>query len=328
MIEKEINSIDELLQFVMELNAKHGLRLWYRGVANSAWPLLPSIQRTKHRIESERYITNDFYIKAKQVLDDCPEKKNYSAWMSIMQHYGLPTRLLDWSQSPLISTFFAVEKYKDFPQTNACIWVLAPGKLNETEGFGNCIYPVDADTVQNMLLPAFKENGHVAELSNKIIACHSTENNLRMYSQQANFTIHNSLKRLEDICDENTLYKIIIPAKIREYFLYSLEIFGITESFVYPDLDHIAHDLKRAYNILYIDVLFGHCTKSLMAPDITKSTDFRKEVKVEKPSSTPIYEHSSNRRQGHGGNCPCSQSEKYKRKQKPYPPRYPNWGHL
>lgn len=108
---------------------------------------------------------------------------------------------------------------------------------------------VDADTAQNMLLPAFKELGHIEELSDKILACHSTENNLRMYSQQANFTIHNSTKRLEDICDENMIYKIIIPSQSRARFLYSLEIFGITESFVYPDLEHISNDLKRIYNV-------------------------------------------------------------------------------
>ena len=249
MTVKTITSIDELLKFVMELNEKHGQILWYRGVADSAWPLLPSIQRNEDRIKAERYITNDFYIKAKQVLEKSPEKKNYSAWMSIMQHYGLPTRLMDWSQSPLIAVFFAVEKYMAYPQTDACVWVLTPGKLNKVEGFGECIYPVDADTIQGMLLPAFKDKGHIEELNDRIIACHSTENNLRMYSQQANFTIHNSLRKLEDICDEDTLYKIEIPADRREYFLYSLEIFGITESFVYPDLDHISHDLKRLYKI-------------------------------------------------------------------------------
>lgn len=249
MVERTVRSIDELLEFITELNEKHKLHLWYRGDADKSYPLLPSIQRNEHKISLERYITNDFYIKANQVLEKAPAKKNYAAWMSIMQHYGLPTRLLDWSQSPLIAAFFAVEKYIDFPQTDACVWVLAPGRLNEMEGFGSCIYPVDADTVQNMLLPAFKERGHVEELADKIIACHSTENNLRMYSQQANFTIHNSLRRLEDICDENTLYKIIIPADARQYFSYCLGIFGITEGFVYPDLDHISYDLKRAYRI-------------------------------------------------------------------------------
>lgn len=249
MIEKQINTIDELLQFVNDLYELHGLRLWYRGVENANWKLIPSIQRSGHRIENERYLTNDFYIKAKQILKQCPDKKNYAAWMSMMQHYGLPTRLLDWSSSPLISVFFATETYDKSSQIDACVWVLAPGKLNEKEGFGNCIYPVDADTIQEMLLPAFKNRGHNKKLVDKIIAYHSIENDLRMYSQQANFTIHNSLRRLEDMCDLHTLYKIIIPANRKKYFFDSLRVFGITESFVYPDLDHISHDLKRLYNI-------------------------------------------------------------------------------
>jgi len=249
MISKKVTTIDELLNFIMELNKTHGLRLWFRGVANSSWQLLPSIQRNQNRISFERFITNDFYIRANQVLENGPSKKNYSAWMSLMQHFGLPTRMLDWSSSPLIAAFFAVEKFEQFPKTDAAVWVLAPGLLNEKEGFDNCIFPVDADTAQNMLLPAFKERGHIEELNDKIIACHSTENNLRMYSQQANFTIHNSNRRLEDICDENMLYKIVIPQQFRERFLYCLEIFGITESFIYPDLEHISNDLKRIYHI-------------------------------------------------------------------------------
>lgn len=127
--------------------------------------------------------------------------------------------------------------------------MLTPGLLNRKEGFGTCIYPVDADTAQEMLRPAFKKQRRTTSVDDKILACHSTENNLRMYSQQANFTIHNSLKRLEDICNDDTLYKIIIPKDARMSFLANLEIFGITESFVYPDLEHISNDLKRQYNI-------------------------------------------------------------------------------
>jgi len=249
VIEQPISSIDELLTFVRELHDQHHQILWYRGDAKSTWELVPSIQRSSERIKAERFITNDFYIKARQVLDNSPEKLNYAAWMSLMQHYGLPTRLLDWSRSPLIAAFFATEKYQDkeFAENDACVWVLIPGALNEKEGFGNCIFPSDAITIQHMLLPAFKEWGIEKDVEDKIIACYSTDNNLRMYSQQACFTVHNSQRKLEDICDDNILYKITIPCDKREYFLRSLEVFGITESFVYPDLDHIANDLKRRY---------------------------------------------------------------------------------
>lgn len=249
MIEKTINSIDDLLIFVKELNKKHNQRIWYRGVANSKWDLIPSIQRTKDRVKKEQFITNDFYIKAKQVLERCPEKNNYAAWMSLMQHFGLPTRLLDWSQSPLVAAYFATEKYMEHYQADACIWVLAPGLLNKEEGFGDCIYPVDAYTAQQMLMPAFKDKGYDEQFSDKILACHSVENNLRMYSQQANFTIHNTSRKIDNILNSDMLYKMIIPNAAREYFLYSLRVFGITESFIYPDLDHISNDLKRIYGL-------------------------------------------------------------------------------
>lgn len=249
MIIEEIRTIDELLKFVNELSKTHGLNLWYRGEDNSLLPLIPSIQRTPRRIEVERFITNDFYMKAKQIMNNPPEKHNYAAWVAIMQHYGLPTRMLDWSRSPLIATFFATETYKTSAFTDSCVWVLSPINLNEMEGFGHCIYPNDADTTQEMLLPAFKHNHHNHELDDKILACASTDNNMRMYSQQANFTVHNSLRHLEDICDENTLYKIILPKETKKYFIKSLRVFGITEASIYPDLDHISRDVMHSYEI-------------------------------------------------------------------------------
>ncbi len=249
MITAEVSTIDELLQFVNSLYQKHGLRLWYRGEENAALTLVPSIQRSKKRIDSERYITNDFYIRARQILNNPPAKHNYAGWVSLMQHYGMPTRMLDWSRSPLIAVFFATETYKQVPETDAGVWVLAPGLLNELEGFGNCIYPIDADTTQEMLLPAFKHSHHNPDVKDKILACSSTEKDLRMYAQQSNFTVHNSLRRLEDICDENMLYKIIIPSSRKEYFIDSLRVFGITEGSIYPDLDHISSDLIDSYGI-------------------------------------------------------------------------------
>ena len=249
MLIQEIRTIDELLHFMNGLYEKHGRRLWYRGEEDAALTLIPSIQRSQKRLDVERYITNDFYTRARQITDNPPAKHNYAAWVSLMQHYGLPTRMLDWSESPLIAAFFATETYQTTSEKDAGIWVLAPDLLNEREGFGRCIYPIDADTTQEMLLPAFKHNHHNPELVDKMLACSSKENKLRMYSQHSNFTVHNSLQRLDEICDENMLYKIIIPSYRKKYFIESLRAFGITESFVYPDLDHISSDLRESYGI-------------------------------------------------------------------------------
>ncbi len=139
MILQEIRTIDELLQFVNSLHEKHGMRLWYRGEQNASLPLIPSIQRSQKRLDAERYITNDFYTRARQIIDNPPLKHNYAAWVSLMQHYGLPTRMLDWSLSPLIAVFFATETYKTRSDTDGCVWVLTPGLLNEKGRLGNSL---------------------------------------------------------------------------------------------------------------------------------------------------------------------------------------------
>lgn len=126
--------------------------LWFRGQPNAEWKLIPSIQRCGLSCEEERYITNDFRIKANQIMDNPPDRRNYAAWMSIMQHYGIPTRMLDWSRSPLIAAFFAVQSH---PTEDACIWALRPGALNHLEAGEDCIYGSDMRTIDSLLQTAF-----------------------------------------------------------------------------------------------------------------------------------------------------------------------------
>ena len=76
MIIQEVRTIDELLQFVNDLYQEHGIRLWYRGEGNASLTLIPSIQRSQKRLDVERYITNDFYTRARQIIDNPPAKHN------------------------------------------------------------------------------------------------------------------------------------------------------------------------------------------------------------------------------------------------------------
>lgn len=243
-----IKSIDDLVMHIKKLKELYGKQpIWFRGQENSQWNLIPSIQRGKLAVK-ETFITNDFYIYVRQIEDCTPEKTNYAAWMSLMQHYGLPTRILDWTSSPLIACYFALEKNRE-KDNDSCIWVLIPRNINRQEGFGGCVYPIDAYTVQQMMIPAFKSNYRPkAQFRDKIIACHSVEKNLRMYSQQSSFTVHNSKKRLEDICDSNTLYKYVIPCQYKQEIYESVSILGISTSFIYPDMEHISKDIIKKYS--------------------------------------------------------------------------------
>jgi len=86
------------------------------------------------------------------------------------------------------------------------------------------------------------------DLKDKIAACYPTEADSRVYNQFAAFTVHNSVKRLTDICDSSTLFRITIPYEYKKHLLYELSICGITQSYIYPDLDHLANELRDMYS--------------------------------------------------------------------------------
>lgn len=247
MVEITIKSIDDLIEEIRNLRSIYGKQpIWYRGQEDSKWNLEPSIHRGE-LLSKENYVTNDFYIYVNQIESNAPAKENYAAWMSLMQHYGLPTRILDWSSSPLIACYFALEKNRE-NSNDSCIWVLIPRKINIQEGFGEYVYPIDAYTVQQLLMPAFKDKAKVEDkFKDKIIACHSVKKDLRMYSQQSSFTVHNSQKKLVDICDEKTLFKFIIPCHCKEKMYEGVDILGISTRFIYPDMEHISRDIIKKY---------------------------------------------------------------------------------
>ncbi len=205
--------------------------LWYRGQANKEWDIVPSIQRD-NKSNIEQVLCHSFYHGASQIMQNHIPKTSYESWLSLMQHYGLPTRLLDWSYSPLVALFFAL----DNGNYDASMYVLIPEFLNYSQGFGAYVYPIDSYSAKSLLEPAFIKE----EPSNKILACFSTSNDLRLYTQRAAFTIHDTFDDLYQLCDNKSIHEIIIPHDKKTYFKRNLELLGYKEGFLFPDLSNVA----------------------------------------------------------------------------------------
>ncbi len=99
---------------------------WFRGQGSSSWDLRPSLYRKKENYKLEREMVRDFKLRAATLLEF--EPSNDLEWLFVMQHYGLPTRLLDWTESYLCALYFATVDYAS--KKDAAVWILDPWSLN------------------------------------------------------------------------------------------------------------------------------------------------------------------------------------------------------
>lgn len=109
-----IPSVEALIRQINELPNN----FVYRGQADAAWPLKSSLERvigagwnSEKAQKFEDYALQQFRSKFHLYDHENSHPASKLAWLSVMQHYGVPTRLLDFTESPYIALYFALESY-------------------------------------------------------------------------------------------------------------------------------------------------------------------------------------------------------------------------
>ena len=223
---------------------------WFRGQGDSAWNLTPSLYRGEWEFAREREMTRDFQLRALVDVDKSPS--TYLGWLFVMQHHGMPTRLLDWSESPLVALYFAVEDFAN--SRDAAVWALHPWSLNESaESFGEKSVPgLSKEIDENYWLP---RNTHPTPARVKkalpmaIRPAHTTK---RIIAQKGQFTVHGSedvgLDQIFPPRANITLSKIEIKGTAKLDILKQLFITGISRYSLFPDLDGLSQEIRLRYS--------------------------------------------------------------------------------
>lgn len=261
---KEIKTLKQYSSFIENaLNGSTENTLWFRGCGDSRYTLTPSIHRHplikdgKELIELEQKIIYRFKQRAIPFLEKPINLENQWELIFFMQHFGSPTRLLDWSENPYIALYFALTS-ANYQRTgrkieynsDASVWFLDPNLWNR-EVLKDVGYDDGIISLESPHIKSYEPFMEPSLMKEKPIAIYGTHNSKRIVAQRGVFTIFGKgTKPMEQIFEDETfpdksLLKVVIPKNNIESVLKSLIAIGITDSVVFPDLDGLSKEIKR-----------------------------------------------------------------------------------
>ena len=227
----------------------------YRGMADESWNLIPSLNRVcGHDLSLETQVFRSF---RKYGYAELAEYSGFWKLLPVAQHHGLPTRLLDWTYSPLVAAHFATEDTSCY-DCDGVIWCLdvtdfrkympAP-LLRKLVDTGSNIFTVG---MLEKVIPDFEK---MREMSNKPYAIFFEPSSMidRIVNQYALFSVvSDPAVLLSDILEAQRIpcRKIIIPKEIKLEIRDKLDYINISERMIYPGLDGVCRWITRRYSAL------------------------------------------------------------------------------
>ena len=267
-------NLDSLKDYISSVESFRGNRkgpIWYRGCGKTAHVLKPSLYRHKSSQAIDDLMTLEKKLLARFRERSIPFLSRHMAnnweWLFLMQHYGVPTRLLDWSESPLMALFFAVTSARHTLglrgnpvfSSDAAVWLLDPVEWNRKsvnlKSFSGEVLTTD-DPNANGYTPV----GDVKTMKPYPIAVYGAHNSQRIVAQRGVFVCFGHDTRPMEQVFENeqfpkiSLMKLIIKRGRLPHIFAALLRQGVTDSVVFPDLDGLAREIKRenAFEVNYV----------------------------------------------------------------------------
>ena len=250
----------------------------FRGHSSLEYKLLPSIFReasvncsitTTKYSQLEFNILSDFISEANRFTKEI-SSDNYIAWLEIAQHFGVPTRLLDFTENPLVALYFACESLSS---NDAAVCILNVPSYNKKFYDYNTYFVLNNLSKQNVnsivnseivcqdfqtphynnpyflqfpwvYKPCYIEERMTLQ-SSIFMLWAARQNDLESFMDKSNFLLFD--KNVENK-EEGILGKVIIPNNIKKHIIEQLNLLGVNEKSIYPGLDGIGKYIRTKYS--------------------------------------------------------------------------------
>lgn len=227
----------------------------YRGQADHTWSLEPSLlrrvrslQTRSEHLEIELLLTQEFLNQASlfpetaAVWDQLHRATSIERW-AYMQHHGCATRLLDWTASPYVAAYFAVDQLQ-----NRCgaLFIVAPMAIEQYREQNG---PLAVDLGDESLLSSTG--------ANCTFFSWPQIRPLRVVTQQGNFSaaldlrvahddyILQAMAYVQELNPDKVLYrKIVIQPELKPVILQQLRAMNVTPHALFPGLDGLGRSLS------------------------------------------------------------------------------------
>lgn len=244
-MEETIENLVDYVRYIQELDKEYVLS---RGQGQDK-VLLPSVFRfddCNMRLFSNttaKEFIEEFKNNSVLYLDNHTRNiDNEFEWIILAQHFGVPTCLLDFTYSHMVSLMFALEKafdYSDDDVGNSVVWFLNPQKLN-------------LESINRNVIINLSEETKALETAKYPCVVTAIKNNSRVVAQDGVFVYFpQGSCELEGIdFHDEFLKKVIIPHKYAKGILASLYTMGMRFKDIYPELTSVSKDILLKHNVM------------------------------------------------------------------------------
>jgi hypothetical protein len=239
-----LNKIESIADLMAQVEPETTGFRWFRGHVDNLWTLRPSLLRDRNWVTAEADMIKRFRQAASSRVRYLPA--NEWEWVCLAQHHGIPTRLLDWSENPLVGLFFAVEKDdSERGPVDGKLFALNPDLLNEAgAGQPKGVMLLGEDKELDDYLPGKQFAMKLPKFA--VVAPQSFD---RIVAQSGVFTITHYLDPQDlEQSSSAVIEEFIVPQTAKARLRIELQRLNITEATVYPDLEYIGRAIKQQFH--------------------------------------------------------------------------------